>query len=77
MQTNPNLAELTLHVCLKPEGVQACYARKPKRRGHDKTAVLVDNATSPVAILGAFLGVSNVFPEYLSMNTVLRHIGRA
>ena len=28
MQTTPNLFELTLHVCLKPEGVQACNARR-------------------------------------------------
>ena len=50
MQTIPNLAELTLHVRLKPEGVQACCARRQKRRGRAKTAVLFDNATSPVAI---------------------------
>ena len=28
MQTTPNLLELTLHVCLEPEGVQACNARR-------------------------------------------------
>ena len=28
MQTTPNLLELTLHVRLKPEGAQACNARK-------------------------------------------------
>ena len=28
MQTTPNLAEPTLHDCLKPEGVHACYARR-------------------------------------------------
>ena len=28
MQTTPNLFELTLHVRLKPEGVQACNARR-------------------------------------------------
>ena len=28
MQTTPNLFELTLHVCLKPEGVQACNNRR-------------------------------------------------
>ena len=49
MQTIPNLAELTLHFCLKPEEVQGYYARRRKRRGHAKTAVLPDNATSPVA----------------------------
>ena len=50
MQTTPNLCELTLHVCLKPEGVQARYARGRKRRSHAKAALLLDNATSPVAI---------------------------
>ena len=28
MQTTPNTFELTLHVCLKPEGVQACNDRR-------------------------------------------------
>ena len=28
MQTTPNLFELTLHFRLKPEGVQACNARR-------------------------------------------------
>ena len=28
MQTTPKLFELNLHVCLKPEGVQACNARR-------------------------------------------------
>ena len=32
MQTIPNPAELTLHVRLKPEGVQAGYARKERER---------------------------------------------
>ena len=39
MQTIPNPAEQTLHVRLKPEGVQAGYARKRKRRDHAKAAV--------------------------------------
>ena len=34
MQAIPNLAELTLHVCPKPERVQARYARGRKRRSH-------------------------------------------
>ena len=50
MQTIPNPAELTLHVRLKPEGVEAGYARRRKRRDHAKAAVLLDNATSLVAI---------------------------
>ena len=50
MQTIPNPAELTLHVRLKPERFQAGYARRRKRRDHAKAAVLLDNATSPVAI---------------------------
>ena len=50
MQTIPNPAELTLHIRLKPEGVQAGYARRRKRRDHAKAAVLLDNATSSVAI---------------------------
>ena len=77
MQTIPNPAELTLHVRLKPKGVQAGYARRRKRRDHAKAAVLLDNATSPVAIWGVFLGISNVVPEDLSMNAVLRHVGQA
>ena len=77
MQTIPNVAELTLHVCPKPEGVQVRYARRQKRRSHAKAAVLLDNATSPVAIRGVFLGISNVFLEHLSMNAVLRHVGQA
>ena len=40
MQTIPNPAELTLHVRLKPEGVQAGYARRRKRRDHAKAATL-------------------------------------
>ena len=32
------------------QGVQAGYARRRKRRDHAKAAVLLDNATSPVAI---------------------------
>ena len=39
IQTTPNPAELTLHVRLKPEGVQARYARRRKGRGHAKAAV--------------------------------------
>ena len=50
LQTIPNPAEQTLHVRLKSEGVQAGYARRRKRRDHAKAAVLLDNATSPVAI---------------------------
>ena len=50
MQTIPSPAELTLHVRLKPEGVEAGYARRRKRRDHAKAVVVLDNATSPVAI---------------------------
>ena len=46
MQTIPNLAELSLHVCLKSEVVQARYARRQKRRGHAQTAVSLDNLTA-------------------------------
>ena len=34
MQTIPNPVELTHHVRLKPEGVQAGYARRRKRQDH-------------------------------------------
>ena len=55
-------AELALHVCASPEGIQACFARRRKRRGHAETAVLVDNDTSswPVAIEEVLPGISNV-----------------
>ena len=54
-----------------------CYARRLKRRGHAKTAVLLDKVTSPVAIWGMFLGISNIVPKDLSMNSILRHVAQA
>ena len=51
MQTIPNPAELTLHVRLKTQGSSGRFMPEDeKRRDHAKAAVLLDNATSPVAI---------------------------
>ena len=48
-----------------------------KQRGHAEMALLLDNANSPVAFFGVFLGISIVIPKDLSMNAVSRHVGQA
>ena len=62
---------------LKAEEIQAHYARRRKRGGHAYTAVLLDNATSPVATSRVFLYISNADLGDLSMNPVLRQVGQA
>ena len=56
MQTIPNPAELTLHVRLKPEEVQAGYARRRKRRDHAKAAVQLGRKEGYSLIPGSQLG---------------------
>ena len=63
---HPSPAELTFHVRLEPNGVEAGYARRRKRRDHAKAVVL--QCHQPSCHMRGVLGISNVVPEDLSMN---------
>ena len=74
MQTIPNPAELTLHVRLKPEGVQAGHARRRKRQDHAKAAVLLDNATLAMSCsLRAWIGQAPIPAAHVDICAQLMH----